>query len=195
MRPEAGPVTDNNRAVPPGAQGTGPGHRRGTRVLVLVCIAVAASLVAGAASIGPGRTDQGLLRGFQIRVLGISQAAAEDRMDGALSALQALEKDLGDAAADGRLSPERYNGIESALASVRADIAEHVAAAAAPEAPGADPAGVELSGAPSDTGSVPAEPAVATAAPEPAPAADAPGAGRSATAKEAKGKAKGQGKP
>jgi hypothetical protein len=190
MRPETGRDTDNDRVTASGTL-----RRRGTRALVLVCIAVAASLVAGAAAIGPGRTDQGLLRGFQIRVLGISQAAAENRMDGALSALEALEKDLGEAAADGRLSPERYNGIEAALASVRADIAANVAAAAPPEAPQADPAGGDLSGGPGDTGSVPAEPAVAAVAPEPVPAADPPGAGRSNTAKEAKGKAKGQGKP
>ncbi|WP_285243135.1 hypothetical protein [Pseudarthrobacter sp. fls2-241-R2A-127] len=191
MRPEAGPGTDSDRAAAPGAQG----RRRGTRVLILVGIAVAASLVAGAAASGPGRTDQGLLRGFQIRVLGISQAAAEDRMDGALSALQALEKDLGEAAADGRISPERYNGIESALGSVRADISARVAAAARPEAPAADPPGVDLSGAPAGTGTDPAEPAVAAVAQEPAPVANVPGAGRSAASKEAKGKAKGQGKP
>lgn len=190
MRPEAGRDTDNDRVAAPGRR-----RRRGTRALILVCFAVAALLVAGAAAIGPGRTDQGLLRGFQVRVLGISQAVAENRMDGALSALAALEKDLGGAAADGRLSPERYNGIESALASVRADIAAHVAAVAPAEAPQADPAGGGLSGAPADTGNVSAEPAVAAVAPDPAPAADPPGAGRSNTAKEAKGKAKGQGKP
>ncbi|WP_285245994.1 hypothetical protein [Pseudarthrobacter sp. efr-133-R2A-89] len=193
MRPEAGRDTDNDRVTAPGTRGSL--RRRGTRALILVCIAVAASLVAGAAAVGPGRTDQGLLRGFQVRVLGISQAAAENRMDGALSAIAALEKDLGEAAADGRLSPERYNGIESALASVRADIAAHVAAVAPAEAPQADPAGGGLSGAPGDTVSAPAEPAVAAVAPEPVPAADPPGAGRSNTAKEAKGKAKGPGKP
>ena len=190
MRPEAGRDTDNDRVTEPGSR-----RRRGTRALILVCVAVAAILVAGAAGIGPGRTDQGVLRGFQVRVLGISQAAAENRMDGALSALEALEKDLGEAAADGRLSPERYNGIHSALASVRADIAAKVAAVAPPEAPQAAPAGGELSAAPGEAGSVPAEPAVAAVAPEPAPAADPPGAGRSNAAKEAKGKAKGQGKP
>lgn len=193
MRPEAGRDTDNDRVTEPGSR-----RRRGTRALILVCVAVAAILVAGAAAIGPGRTDQGVLRGFQVRVLGISQAAAENRMDGALSALEALEKDLGEAAADGRLSPERYNGIHSALASVRADIAAKVAAVAPPEAPQAAPAGGELSAAPGEAGSVPAEPAepaVAAVAPEPAPAADPPGAGRSNAAKEAKGKAKGQGKP
>jgi hypothetical protein len=175
------------------AGGAVPGRRRGTRVLILVCIAVAASLVAGAASIGPGRTDQSLLRGFQIRVLSISQAAAENRMDGALAALQALEKDLGEATADGRLSAERYNGIESALTTVRADIAAQVAAVAPPEASGGGPAG--LSEVQADPGPVPAEPAVAAVAPEPAPAADAPGPARPNSPKEAKGKAKGQGKP
>ena len=195
MLPDSGPVTGRDPGLASGAKGAVHGRRRGTRVLVLVCIAVAASLVAGAAATGPGRTDQSLLRGFQVRVLGISQAAAENRMDSALAALQALENDLGKAAADGRLSAERYNGIESALASVRADITAQVAAVAPPEASGADAAAADLSGAPVDTGPVPAEPAVAAVAPEPVPAPDAPGAGRSNTAKEAKGKGKGQGKP
>jgi hypothetical protein len=178
------------------AGGAVPGRRRGTRVLILVCIAVAASLVAGAASIGPGRTDQSLLRGFQIRVLSISQAAAENRMDGALAALQALEKDLGEATADGRLSAERYNGIESALTTVRADIAAQVAAAPPPEASGGGTAGLsEVQADPGPVPPVPPEPAVAAVAPQPSPAADAPGPARPNSPKEAKGKAKGQGKP
>lgn len=195
MRPDIEPRTAKSTDLASGATGSMRGHRRGARILILLGIALAASLVAGAASTGPGRTDQSLLRGFQIRVLGISQAAAENRMDGALAAIQALEKDLGEAASSGQLSADRYNAIESALATVRADITAHVAATAPPAAPGdnTDPAlsGVQQD-AQQDNGPVPVEPAVDAAAPAAAQAADPPGPGRSNTAKDAKGKAKGK---
>src|SRR5438045_1405467 len=116
----------------PGGVHPVPRRRRGNRALiVLCCAAVTGALVAGAAGVRPADDDANILRGFQVRVLSISQAAAEDRMDGALAALQALEKDLGDAAAAGRLSAARYRGIETALAAVRSDIATQVASASA----------------------------------------------------------------
>jgi len=158
-------------------------RRRGARALIVLCCAVvAAALVAGASGIRSGDDDGNVLRGFQIRVLSISQAAAENRMDGALSALQALERDLADAAAAGRLSAGRYRGIETALAAAPAAEPEKAASAPADAAQG---------------GPVPApvEAAVPAVAPAPAPAAQAPGSQRSETAKEAKGKGKGPGKP
>nr|WP_306631241.1 hypothetical protein [Arthrobacter ulcerisalmonis] len=192
-------------AAPDGATPV-PRRRRGNRgLIVLCCAAVTGALVAGAAGVRSGGTDESVLRGFQIRVLGISQAAAEDRMDGALAALQALEKDLGDAAAAGRLSAARYRGIENALSAVRADIATHVAAASAEAAPATVPAAVEsgpvlADPAVADTAQdqpAPEEPAVPAVAPAPAPAPapEAPGPQGADTAKEAKGKGKGQGKP
>jgi hypothetical protein len=179
-----------------------PIRRRRVRGLIaLCCTLVAAALVVGAAGLRSSDADENVLRGFQIRVLSISQAAAENRMDGALSALQALEKDLADAAAAGRLSAARYRGIETALAAVRADIAPQVAAAASPAAPPSTEPESGAAAAPlADTAqseplSAPAEPVVPAVAPAPAPVAQGPGSQRSDTAKEAKGKGKGQGKP
>lgn len=189
------------------AAGASPALMRRRRVrglVVLCCTLVAAALVVGAAGIRSADADENVLRGFQIRVLSISQAAAENRMDGALAALQALEKDLGDAAAAGRLSAARYRGIETALSAVRSDIATKVAAAAAPSAPEPVAAAPARSNSAqlADTGQsgpvpVPVEPAVPAVAPAPAPAADVPSDQRSDTAKEAKdkNKGKGQGKP
>lgn len=186
----------------PGAGRVPLPRRRGTRALLLLCCAlVAAAVVAGASGVRSTDTDGNVLRGFQIRVLSISQAAAENRMDGALAALQALEKDLGDAAAAGRLSAARYRGIEAALSAVRADLTRQVAAAA----PAAPPAGEGQAGTAStalaDTAtqqgpaSTPVDPAVPAAASAPAPDVKAPGAQGQDTAKEAKAKGKGAGKP
>src|SRR6478735_10648753 len=133
MRPEP-----EKPAGPAPAGASTPAPRRRVRALIILCCAVVACLVAGAAAVRPGGTDDDVLRGFQIRVLSISQAASENRMDGALAALQALEKDLGEAAAAGRVSAARYRGIEDALSAVRADIATQVAAAAATASPAAE---------------------------------------------------------
>ena len=179
-------------------------RRRAHALIVLCCTLVAAALVVGAAGIRSADDDENVLRGFQVRVLSISQAAAENRMDGALAALQALEKDVGDAAAAGRLSAARYRGIETALSAVKSDIATKVGSAAAP--PAAEPSAAAPAGsdtnqladtAQSESVPAPVEPAVPAVAPAPAPAAAVPGDQRSDTAKEArdKNKGKGQGKP
>ncbi|WP_246839685.1 hypothetical protein [Pseudarthrobacter sp. NIBRBAC000502771] len=188
---------DLKPAGPAVAAASTPAPRRPVRALLVLCGAVVAcALVAGAAGAQPGGTDGNVLRGFQIRVLSISQAASENRMDGALAALQALEKDLGEAASAGRISATRYRGIEDALSAVRADIATQVAAASA-SAPAVEqdtPVAPALADT-SQEGPAAAEPVVPAAAPAPAAAKDAPGSKRSDTAKEASGKAKGQGKP
>ncbi|UKA68625.1 hypothetical protein LFT44_09675 [Arthrobacter sp. FW306-05-C] len=205
MPREGEPATAPGHTAEAAGANPAPARRRRLRGLIaLCCTLVAAALVVGAAGIRSADADENVLRGFQIRVLSISQAAAENRMDGALAALQALEKDLGDAAAAGRLSAARYRGIETALSAVKSDLATKVAAAAAPPAP--EPGAAAP--APSDStpladtdqsGPVPApvEPAVPAVAPAPEPAADVPGDQRSDTAKEAKdkNKGKGQGKP
>lgn len=169
--------------------------------MLLCCAVVAAALVAGASGIRSGDADENVLRGFQIRVLSISQAAAENRMDGALAALQALEKDLGDAAANGRLSASRYRSIENALSVVRTDLATQVAAASAAASPDTAPGAVSPDPALAGTGqnqAAPVDPPVPAVAPAPVPAdsaPQAPGPEHQDTAKEAKGKGKGQGKP
>lgn len=182
----------------PRAESPAPRRRHGVRALMLLCCAVvAAALVAGAAGLRSGDADDTVLRGFQIRVLSISQAAAENRMDGALAALQALENDLGAAAANGRLSVSRYRSIENALSVVRTDLATQVAAASRDTAPGAGTPDPALAGT-GQNQSAPVEPAVPAAAPAPVledSAPQAPGPEHSDTAKEAKGKGKGQGKP
>lgn len=176
-----------------------------------------AALVAGAvtASSGLGGTgsEGATLRGFQIRVLNVSQAAAENRLDGALDALEALERDLDRAAGEGLISAARYRGIDTALEAVRADVTRSLTAqaSAAAEAQAAVSAaqaatvnvtapGPEPVPAPQPV-QLPAEAPAVAPAPEPEPGAqeepepaaqekDVPDA-----AKEAKGKAKGAGKP
>ena len=175
-------------------------RRRAHALIVLCCTLVAAALVVGAAGIRSADDDENVLRGFQVRVLSISQAAAENRMDGALAALQALEKDVGDAAAAGRLSAARYRGIETALSAVKSDIATKVGSAAAPpaaEPSAAAPAGSDTNQLADTAQSEPVPAPLPAVAPAPAPAAAVPGDQRSDTAKEAKGKNKGegQGKP
>jgi hypothetical protein len=100
-----------------------------------VALAAAAGLAAALYAASPllrgSDSDERTLRGLQIRVLTISQAAAENRMDGALAALEALEKDLNDAAGQGLISVSRYRGIEAAAEEVRADINGHLAAVSA----------------------------------------------------------------
>ncbi|MHC6595016.1 hypothetical protein [Arthrobacter sp. C152] len=163
------------------------------RAAILVCMAaVAAALVAGAATIRPPDADAPTLRGFQVRVLSISQAVAEDRTDGALAAVQALEKDLDDAAAGGRLSAARYRGIEAALEAVRADLASRVAAAgtAAPDA--GDPGPAMAGSGARQQEPAPQDAAVPAAAPAMEPRGPAPGPSLPDKAKEAKGKDKGR---
>ena len=117
-----------------------------------IAVLLAAGLTAASLAVYQGQqagdTDQATLRGFQIRVLSISQAAAENRLEGALAALQGLEDDLDRAALDGRITAPRLRGIESALGAVRADITGQLesraavagTAAAAGTAPTADAA-------------------------------------------------------
>lgn len=173
----------------------------------MVAIIAAAGLVAGIAAssmLGGADSDEATLRGFQIRVLNVSQAAAENRLDGALDALEALEKDLDLAAGEGLISAARYRGIEAALEAVRADITGHITAQAAAVAETEAVSAAVAS--PAETAvaeqqvvqvqPVPAAPAPA-AAPEPAagPAAEGQSPELPEAAKEAKGKGKGAGKP
>lgn len=119
----------------PGSVGHVAGRAgRKNKWLAAVALAVAASLAAvlyaATPLLRPPESDQRTLRGLQVRVLNISQAAAENRMDGALAALEALEEDLNNAAGQGLISLSRYRGIEAAVEEVRADINGQLAAAA-----------------------------------------------------------------
>ena len=175
----------------------------------------AAALVAGAVTVSSGfggpDSDHATLKGFQIRVLNVSQAAAEDRLDGALDALEALQRDLDLAAGEGLISAARYRGIDAALEAVRADVtrsitAESAAAAQAKAAVAAETPTVDAGAPgpltqPQPVQPQPQAPAVAPA-PEPEPAAQEPEPEPAPqekelpdAAKEAKGKEKGGGKP
>ncbi|WP_461174768.1 hypothetical protein M1D93_09040 [Arthrobacter sp. Z1-9] len=165
---------------------------------LLAVAGLAAALYAASPLLGPGDSDEGTLRGLQIRVLTISQAASENRMDGALAALEALEKDLNDAATQGLISVSRYRGIEAAVEAVRADISGQVAAvaAAAAEAPAAGTADASAASEPvqQPVQVAPQPPLIVPApAPDPVPVQAEPVPPE--PEKEAKGKGKGQGKP
>lgn len=200
--------------LPGGAQGSPPRRPHRRSWTGLAAAVAAAALVAGAVSVSPGMagagSDGATLRGFQIRVLNVTQAAAENRLDGVLDALEALERDLDLAAGQGSISAARYQGIDAALEAVRADVtrtltaqsasaADAAAAVAAAETPTVNVAAPEPAPAP-DTQPVQSQPvplqpeapaAAAGPAPEPAPQEQ----NLPEAAKEAREKGKGAGKP
>lgn len=163
---------------------------------VAAALAVTAIVVAVATGFRTPDSDQATLRGFQIRVLSISQAAADNRMDGALAALHALESDLDAAARDGRISASRLRGIEKALDAVRSDLDTRLASAveAVEPAPAADVAATSTAGG-GQAQTVPLEPvpAAPVAVPPPAPA-DTGGQHEDPPA-GAQGNGKGKGRP
>lgn len=164
---------------------------------VLAAAAVAAGAFLGSPAFRGPDSDEATLQGFQIRVLNVTQAAAENRLDGALAALDALEKDLEAAAGGGLVSVSRYRGIEAALSAVRADITRNIeaqaaaaavatAAAVAAETPTADAAATQPQ---------PLQPQPETPAVAPLPETAPQGPELPDAAKDAKGKGKGAGKP
>jgi hypothetical protein len=158
------------------------------------CVALA--LYAASPLLRPPDSDEGTLRGLQIRVLNISQAAAENRMDGALASLEALEKDLNDAAGQGLISLSRYRGIEAAVKDVRADITGPARGslrgrAQVPAATASDTSTADGPAQPPEAPQAePEQPAVV-----PVPSAVQPEPVVPDPAKEAKGKGNGKGKP
>jgi hypothetical protein len=172
----------------------------------------AAALVAGAVSVSPGLgasgSDEATLRGFQIRVLNVTQAAAENRLDGVLDALEALERDLDLAAGQGSISAARYRGIDAALEAVRADVTRTITAQAASaadakpavtaaEAPTVNVTVPEAAPEPQQAQSQPVQlqPEAPAAAPVPAPEPAPQEQNLPDAAKEAREKSKGAGKP
>lgn len=174
----------------------------------------AAALVTGAVSVfpgpGTGGSDEATLRGFQIRVLNVTQAAAENRLDGVLDALEALERDLDLAAGQGSISAARYRGIDAALEAVRADVtrtitaqsasaADAKAAVTTAEAPAVIAATPEPVPAPApeymQSQPVQLQPEAPAAPPGPAPEPAPQQQNLPDAAKEAREKGKGAGKP
>ena len=178
-----------------------PKPQRRTVWTVLAAILAAAALVAGAffasAGLRGSDSDEATLQGLQIRVLNVSQAAAENRLDGALAALDALENDLEAAAAGGLVSASRYRGIEAALSSVRAEITRHIEAqAAAASAAKATAVAAETPATDaSATQSQPVPPQLESPAAAPAPESEPQGPGLPEAAKDSRGRTKGTGKP
>lgn len=169
-----------------------PGRR--ATIALLAIVAAGAIAVAAIPSLRGTASHDAALRGLQIRVLAITQAAAENRIDSALDALAALERDLDEAAGSGLISAARFKGIDAALDAVRADLVREADAGAAAEAavPAVSPIPAP---APTTVSPVPAPvPAQPGAVQEPAPASDAR-PGPPADVQEPKGKAKGAGKP
>lgn len=170
----------------------------------MAAVVAAAALVTGAVTVssdlrGPD-SEGATLRGFQIRVLNVSQAAAENRLDGALDALEALQRDLDLAAAEGLISAARYRGIDVALDAVREDVTRSITAQsavaeaeAAASAAGASTVDATTPEPMPEAQAVQLQPEAPAMAPVPEPAPqekELPDA-----AKEAKGKGKGAGKP
>ena len=195
MPPEAEPSPDGKDGIP----GLTRLRTWRTAAAMVAMAGLAAALIGAAPLLSPADSDEGTLRGLQVRVLTISQAAAENRMDGALAALDALEKDLNAAAGQGRISLSRYRGIEAAVESVRGDITGRIAAVSAAVAPTAGTTDTAATPEPVQVQQqVQAEPPppVVVPAPAPAPVQQAPVLPEPAKdAKEGKGKGKGQGKP
>ncbi|WP_350002346.1 hypothetical protein [Pseudarthrobacter sp. WHRI 8279] len=176
----------------------------------LAAAALTAAAVVVSPAFGGADSDEATLRGFQIRVLNITQAAAENRLDGVLDAVEALERDLDLAAGQGAISAARYRGIDAALEAVRADVTRTItaqaasardakAAVTAAETPTVSVTAPET--APETAPAPVAEPPAVQSQPE-APAAPAPAPEPAAqqqdlpdAAKEAREKGKGAGRP
>ena len=201
---------------PGGAQGSPPGRPHRRSWAGLAAAVTAAALVTGAVSVfpgpGTGGSDEATLRGFQIRVLNVTQAAAENRLDGVLDALEALERDLDLAAGQGSISAARYRGIDAALEAVRADVtrtitaqsasaADAKAAVTTAEAPALIVATPEPEPVPApapeyvQSQPVQLQPEAPAAAPGPAPEPAPQQQNLPDAAKEAREKGKGAGKP
>lgn len=133
--------------------------------------AAAAVLLAGSlAGCGPAGTglQRDTARQLQERVLGVSQAAANNDPAGGLAALDTLESDLASAVGNGQVSEERRRSIMTAAAAVRADLTEAKALADAAVAKAAEDAAAAQKQAEADSA------AAEAAKVAPAPAAPAP---------------------
>lgn len=190
---------DSAPSVVPQLPGRGSASRGQRGIIAFLAIVAAAAIaVAVIPSLRNTEPHEAALRGLQIRVLAITQAAAENRIDSALDALAALERDLDEAAGSGLISAARFKGIDAALEAVRADLAREADAAAATTAktavtaasPTPVPATTTASPVPAPL-PIPEQPGTVQE-PAPVPAAKP---GPPADVQEPKGKAKGAGKP
>ncbi|BAS07847.1 hypothetical protein AHiyo4_12690 [Arthrobacter sp. Hiyo4] len=114
-----------------------PKHRRRSAGAIYLKAATAFLLAGSLAACGPAETglQRDAARQLQERVLGVSQAAANNDPAGGLAALDTLEADLASVAGTGQVSEERWRSIMTAATAVRSDLtaAKAVADAAAAE--------------------------------------------------------------
>jgi hypothetical protein len=138
------------------------------------CMSAAAALLLAGSLAACGPEDSGLKRDtaaqLQQRVLNVSQAAAGNDPTGALTALAALEADLAVATSNGKVSDDRRRSIVTAVAAVRADLNEAVAAAAAAAKTAEDAAAAQRQAEADAAAAKANEVAPAPVAPAPAPA-------------------------
>lgn len=157
----------------------------GQRSIARAVIQGAASLVLAASLASCGQAETGLQRDaarqLQERVLGVSQAAAQNDHAAALTALDGLESELSAAANSGQVSEERRRTIMTVVTAVRADLnaAVDAAAKAAADAKAAE----EKAKADADAAAQEAQQSAAPVAPAPVPADNGKG-------NEGKGKGK-----
>jgi hypothetical protein len=145
--------------------------------------AAAAVLLAGSlAGCGPAGTglERDTARQLQERVLGVSQAAANNDPAGGLAALDTLEADLASAVGNGQVSEERRRSITTAAAAVRADLRAAKAIADAAAAKAAEDAAVAQKQAEADASAAEA----AKVAPEPASPSSDEGKGNKGKGKD-----------
>ncbi|MCO4254581.1 hypothetical protein [Pseudarthrobacter cellobiosi] len=151
-----------------------PKHRGRSATAKRLTAAAAAFLLAGSlAACGPAETglQRDAARQLQERVLGVSQAAANNDPAGGLAALDRLEADLASAAGTGQVSEERRRSITTAATAVRADLTAAKAVADAAAAKAAEDAAAAQKQAESDAAADAAQKA-ATAPVAPAPTDD-----------------------
>ncbi|MET0975316.1 MAG: hypothetical protein ABWX82_06585 [Leifsonia sp.] len=96
-------------------------------MLVSTLLVVLSGCQSAPSDLSPDQAEQ-----LQTRVLSITTAVADGSYSGALDEVAALEADLDAAAAAGTVSFSRYQRIEAALATVRADVQAAIDAQVAP---------------------------------------------------------------
>jgi hypothetical protein len=147
--------------------------KRDSRLVSLGLAAVLTLGLAGScAATSTSQLQDAALPALRETVLEISEAAAAGDFASARTRLDALESELQDAAAEGRLTFARYLSISKALEGVRAETEAAIAAGAAVTAAASAAPSATAEPAPAPDGPAPAAPVL----PAPIPAAPVPAA-------------------
>lgn len=152
-----------------------PKHRGRSATATANCLTAAAAFLLAGSLAACGPAEPGLqhdaARQLQGRVLGVTQASANNDPAGGLAALDSLEADLASAAGTGQVSEERRRSITTAATAVRADLTAAKAVADAAAAKAAEDAAAAQRQAEAGTAADAAQKA-ATAPVSPAPTGD-----------------------